>query len=372
MRILIVSVTAGYGHHSTAKAIAEELQSRNIDVIVEDLYKCTSTFLYDLVDHGYLFSTKYIPRQFGSAYSYLEGNEKFSRFLSFVSEDSRIARKFAEYIRSYDPDLIVSTHIFAAQVLDELKRRSLITVPVIGIITDYCIHPFWESCTHCDYTVTASELLTYIANKRGIPTEKILPYGIPVSKKFNTCISKSDARAELGLRDDLYTILVMFGSMGYGKVLPIIAKLAELDIPMQIVCICGNNKTLYRNLHLLNVNVPLTICGFIDNVDLYMDASDCIITKPGGLTVSEAMAKKLPMILINPIPGQEERNSDFLVNNGVALRVNKHFSISEALYYLFSNPDRLPLMQKTIELIAHPDASKKLCDFIVELINYKK
>ena len=155
--------------------------------------------------------------------------------------------------------------------------------------------------------------------------------------------------------------------MGYGNMLSTIQSIDSLGMNLQLVCICGKNEKLRQRLHFLKTQDEIVILGFVDNVELYMDAADCIVTKPGGLTVTEVMCKALPMILMDPIPGHEERNMEFLTNNGAAMSVGKNSSAAEAVYYLLSNPKRLELMRESIRLIAKPRATLALCDKIMEM-----
>ena len=172
-------------------------------------------------------------------------------------------------------------------------------------MTDFTIHPFWEDAD-LDYYVTANELLNHQASKKGIDTSKILPIGIPIHPKFGKKMDKLEARNILGI-EDKPTILIMSGSMGYGNLETIITDMDTMDMDFQIISICGNNKNLKEDRWDDNKEKVYNY-GFTDKVDIIMDAADCIVTKPGGLTTSESLAKGLPMIIINPIPGQEERN----------------------------------------------------------------
>ena len=150
-----------------------------------------------------------------------------------------------------------------------------------------------------------------------------------------------------------------------------IASLSSIGIDFELLVVCGNNKRQFHDISALNETYqgPCTIhpYGFVNNVEIMMSAADCILTKPGGLTVSEALAKNLPMILVNPIPGHEERNVEFLMNNGMASLVTKTFPVDEAVYHLFKNPARLHGVRETMRAVAHPDATERLVDFILEL-----
>lgn len=365
MRVLILSVTTGYGHHSTALALSQALEARGVEVTTADLYQQASRFMYEIMDKGYNFSIKHMRRPFRTAYNSMEENEHVRKVVSILAGNKRIAKRFSSFFKDYRPDVVVATHVLAAQALDILKAYGFLTEPVFGIVTDYCFHPFWEDVKHIEYIITGSELLSHVAGRRGIDRKKLLPLGLPVKPEFRNKRSRTEARLELGLADKR-TILIMGGSMGYGNMMQAVTDIDNMDMDLQIVCICGNNEKLRQRLHYVRTKARLTILGFIDNVDIYMDAADCIITKPGGLTVTEVLCKKLPIILTEPIPGHEEHNAEFLMNCGAAIRVTENFSVSEAVFYLFSKPERLALMERALELVAHPDAAERICDVLFE------
>jgi len=367
MRVLVLSVTAGYGHISTAKAIAEEFTARGAEISVEDLYYQISRLTYDIIDKGYLFSIRHFQRGFKHGYEQMENSETTRKLASLFTSNRVIAGRLAKYLHEYMPDVILATHPFPGQVLNNLKSQGILNIPCIGVITDYCIHPGWEDCGKLEYIVTSSELLSYIAQKKSIALEQLAPLGIPVRSMFRNKTDKLEARRRLDLDAHKHTVLLMGGSMGYGNMIKNVTAIDRMNINLQLICICGRNEKMRRQLSILKTRDPIIVLGFVDNVDLYMDAADCIITKPGGLTVTEALCKKLPMILVNPIPGHEERNVEFLMNSGAALRVTRHFSVSEAVYYLYSSPERLKLMSRCIELIAKPDAAERICDLAESL-----
>lgn len=372
MRVLLLSVTAGFGHHATAKAVSDELKARGATVETIDVYEVINRGVKEAIDKGYLFSSKHTKELYRLVYalaenhgqSYWSGNFKIINVINDLG-----AKKFARRISDFQPDAIVCTHIFAAQLVDELKRRELVDVPTYGICTDYTLHPYWEDVPRIEYVVTASELLNHRCVKRGVSEDRLLPLGIPVHPKFNVPISREDAAAALGIDPKRPTILMMGGSMGYANNQKTIDRLSTAGIDFQLLVVCGNNKKGYNQLlqQMETYDGPCTIhpYGFVDNVDVMMSAADCIITKPGGLTVSEALARHLPMILVDPIPGHEERNVEFLMNNGMAMAVTKTFPVDEAVYNLFKNPNRIENIRRVMEMVAHPDATARLVDFVL-------
>jgi len=365
---MILTVTAGYGHHATANAVADSMRQKGAEVEVVDVLEQINKLLQEFVARGYLLTAKYMREAYRVIYRFLETKDQNTSKYSIQNLVSALmAFKFENFIYEYDPDAIVCTHVTAAQIINELKRRAKLPVPTVGIVTDYTIHPFWQDVPEVEHVVVASELLCHRGVLKGIPADHLQPLGIPVHPKFAAKMTKAEARSRLGLEIDKPVLLVMSGSMGYGNTAKLVDQIHDVNPDLQILAVCGNNKAQYQHLTAMG-NVPgLHPYGFVSNVDEMMDAADCILTKPGGLTVSESLAKGLPMLLMNPIPGHEERNVEFLLNNGMALLVTKTFPVDEALYYVFHNERRLELMRECIKLYSKPNATEDISDFVISL-----
>lgn len=368
MKVLLFSVKAGYGHHSTAQAMMNYFKEKNIECEMCDILEYIDPTLSDSVNKGYLLTTKITPKMYGLLYGKLDENEEKSSKASPINILSNlVSHKLREYINDYKPDVIVGTHSFASMVITYLEEKKAINCLSVGIITDFTVHPFWEN-TSLDYYVLANEQLIHQAGKKGIPRNKILTTGIPVKEQFANKIPKADARRKLGFKDKK-TILMMMGSMGFGNIGKTIQRIDTLEWDFQVICICGNNErmrnVLENKIKKGKFKKDIYVYGFVNNVSDMMDASDLIITKPGGLTTSEALAKHLPPIIMNPIPGQEDRNMEFLVNNGAAVMVTETFPIEEAIYELFSNDWRLDLLGQSVAKLSKPYAARDLCEFII-------
>ena len=367
MKVLIISVKAGFGHHSTAQAMIDCFRNKNIECEMLDTFEYINPVLADSIDNGYLFSTKYIPEIYGKAYSKLDKrDEKYEKFSPIAVLSKLVSHKLKEYVCEYNPDIIIGTHSYACMLMTYMREKKIVSCPLIGIVTDFTVHPFWES-TDLDYYVTADSLLDNQMKKKGISKEKILPLGIPIKPKFSQKMPKEEARDALRI-DNRTTILLMMGSMGFGNIFKELRAIDELDIDFQVLCVCGKNEKMYREIESHIWKKTVIPFGFVNNVDVMMDASDCIITKPGGLTTSELLAKQLPAIIMNPIPGQEDRNMEFLVNNGAAIMVTETFGIDEALFEILKNPWRLELLRSSVAHLGKPDSTRNLCDFVIKLV----
>ncbi len=365
MKGLIFSITAGQGHNQTAKVMAEALEKNGISCKYMDVYEYIHPRLSESVSKIYLMSTKNVPKIYGGGYRMLEkkdpGNGKVMPKLTNIL----LAKKLLKLLKAEEPDFIICTHVFAALLVTYLKELMNPEIRTIGIVTDFTIHPFWEDTCLDDYVI-ASDLLIHQGLQKGIPEEKFLPFGIPIAPKFADKKGKKEACKELGIPVEK-TLLVMSGSMGFGNILEEIKELDALDLDFQIITICGNNKKLKEKIDRMKLKKPLYNYGYVDNVDVFMDAADCIVTKPGGLTTSEALAKGLPMLMNNPVPGQEDRNVEFLLNAGAAVKISKTFPLEEAVYQLFSSQARLDALNSAIGVLQKPNSTMDLVKYILSV-----
>jgi len=366
MKALIFTVTAGQGHNQVAKVLCDSLNEAGIETFSVDAFEYITPVLKETISQGYIMSTKRLPKIYGKGYRFLEKRDEDS-FDSVVVKllSGILAKKLIKFVKSFAPDVIICTHVFASIMVSSVANRLDTGIKTVGIITDFTMHPYWED-SNLDYYITATELLNNQAEKKGILKEEIVPIGIPIAPKFAKKMSKEEARRELSI-ENKKTILVMSGSMGYGKIARMIRELDMSDLDFQIVSVCGYNERLKRRIDGMRFNHRIYNFGFSDKIDLFMDAADCIVTKPGGLTTSEALAKGLPMIMANPIPGQEDRNVEFLLNNGAALKISSTFPIDEALFQLFGNRTRFDNMKEIISVLGKPNATRDFVDFILSL-----
>lgn len=369
MKVLILSITAGEGHNSTANAIKQCFESHGDTAEVFDAYAYVSKALYGLIKHGYLLVTKDLKSLYSMSYSKLE-KRKLAKNTMFRTANTLVTKKLKKLMHEFQPDAVIYTHSFLGVVTDMLKTERGVDVPMIGVVTDYTVHPYWEEARSIDKIVVGSHLLSSQLFRKGFSKEKIAPIGIPVRKQFFESKSKEQARKELGI-ENKFTALLMAGSMGYGNIANVVKELDEIDADFQIISVCGNNKSAKESVDKLGAKKNVLNFGFTKEVSLLMDAADVIITKPGGLTVSESLVKNLPMILCNPIPGQEDRNATFLVNSGVAMAVDKHTPLADVFYQLLNNPVRIETMLKSIEHVSPKRSTEDLYDLTKELVlNY--
>lgn len=363
MKVLFLSVTAGNGHNSCANAIKDYLEEKGEQTYILDIYGYINKMLGKSVSEIYNFSIAKIPKVFGTLYDIEEHNKV--GVCSLMDNINRLAcKKINDFIKENGIDTIVTTHVFGGQLITRLKRKKKIDVLSIGVVTDFTLHPHWEN-TRLDYYVIPDEGLMRQCVKRGLKEETLLPIGIPLNLKYSKHRDKRESKIKLGFNPDKPLVFVMMGSMGHGNISAIISEADSSNCDYQLAIVCGNNKRAKTRLEKRSFNKECKIYGFVDNVDEFMDAADCIITKPGGLTVTESLAKCLPMIYVDPIPGQELKNVDFLVNNGAGIYVTKNYTLTDALDQFFRYPERRDEMKICVERLSKPLAAKTLGDFIL-------
>jgi processive 1,2-diacylglycerol beta-glucosyltransferase len=373
MKVLILSITTGQGHHATGQAVQNAFGQRGADCEMLDAYEYIEPILSHLVSRGYLLSASYAKTISSKLYDIVVNKNKPLKKYSVPKLTNVVwAKDLKTYIEETCPDVIICTHVLSSILVSIMKEKKWVSdVLTVGVVTDFTLHPLWEEASLLDYYVTPSDLLEFQMRKKGLAAEKMLPIGIPIKPKFSHKISREEARAQLSLDLRKRTILLMSGSMGYGKIDESIRRLDSLDFDFQVLAVCGNNQKMLRKVKALETQKRFDVYGYVDNVDVMMDAADCIITKPGGITSSEAMAKGLPMIMVNPIPGHEMRNAEFFLNNGMALYATKSFPLDEAVFTLFQHPERLDILRSAIEIHARRNSAENLCGFLIKKYNEK-
>ena len=309
MKILILSCNTGEGHNSAGRAVKEYLELQGHQVVMEDMMLLKGARTSKAVGGAYVGIVKHCPLLFGLGY----------RLGGWVSSDTRkspvyytcslLEGTLQRYLEQNRFDAIVTPHLYPAETLTAMKKKGWLKIPVVAIGTDYTCIPFWEE-TDCDYYVIPHEDLIDEFAKRGVPREKLLPWGIPVRQNFMKEWDKREARKICHIPQESKSYLVMGGSMGFGKIQIFVLELARrMEADENMVVICGNNKKLETLLkrelvHRKNVRV----LGYTDQVAAYMAACDVIFTKPGGLSSTEAAVMGIPMVHTNPIPGCETKN----------------------------------------------------------------
>lgn len=325
MKILILSCNTGGGHNSAAKALKEIFDVQGDECIIKDALSFGGQQLSDLVCDSYIEMVKHTPELFGHIYKLGQNlpESKLGLNSPVYNINAIYSRALAKYINSENFDRIICTHIFAGQALTHLKKHDKISVPFYFVATDYKACPMAEEL-RAELIFAPHEDSVYTFEAKGIPSKIIRPFGIPVSQKFLAPKDKETARRKLGFLPEDKIILIMTGSMGFGDSFDIVqGLLAKADKNTKIVLITGNNKKLFAKAQQnFGNDERLVLIGFTDQVSDYMDASDVLFSKPGGLSSTEAIAKGIPIVHTSPIPGCETENAEFFLAHHFSLCAN--------------------------------------------------
>ena len=371
MKSIIITVPLGNGHNSVARALEEEMKSKGVETEVLDLYEYIHPKLKDIISALYNVSMKSLSLVSDIAsdvYDMIEKREVDSTH-SFFSINNMMASMLSEYIAKNTPDIIVCTQVYAAEVIDIIKEKDRYNGLTAGIITDYTVQSYWENTKNIDYIFSSSIQLKRQLSKRGIHDERAVHMGIPIRPEFTVKISKETACRKLGIDCNKPVILIMGGGMGFVNAENYIDVMNNIEKDIHMIIVCGNNKKRYDKLNRMIDKSRTKLFGYVDNIDLLMDASDVIISKPGGISTAESLAKKLPMIIIDPLPGLEYRNTEFLMNNGAALYASEPSRLVNMLDLVLDFPERRALLVKSMEMLAMPYAAENIVEFLIEKAN---
>ncbi|MFA5256356.1 MAG: glycosyltransferase [Candidatus Omnitrophota bacterium] len=370
-KILVVYATAGIGHKKAAVAVKkayDEMKLPGVEVTLIDALDYTNKFFKWSYLQIYLLMVNKLPTFWGLSY-YLTDLPFVDLFVSYIRRINNWAnsKKLVNYILDTKPDVIISTHFFASEVIADMKHKSLMLSRLVTVVTDYKLHAWWV-CEGTDSYIVASEDTRRDLEGRKVDPAKIKVMGIPVEPVFSKTLDRPKIFKETGLRDDLFTILVIGGGFGVGPIEGIVNVIRRIPRELQTVVVCGHNEELVRKINSLKDEYKLNmkVLGFIDNVYEYMDISDILISKSGGITVSESLAKEIPLVVISPILGQETGNSSFLVRNNAAVKVKRLDDLKTALEDLISDPIKLDKMKEAIKKIKKPYAAYDVAKFAYE------
>lgn len=350
MKILLLTAATGGGHLRASNAVERYIRDNTgHDVKSVDTLKAVGRFLDKTVCDSYLFMAKKVPALFGRLYKQTNKQNLFSDLVPKLS--GMFSNLLLPAIEAYHPDVIITTHPFATEMVSDLKEDGSVTAPLICILTDYGVHRAWIA-DYVDAYVVASddmvpELMTF-----GVSKEKIYPFGIPVHDVFFDREDRSMILRDLNFDPELPTLLFMAGSFGVSNIIKLYRDLTETNVKMQIIVITGRNRKLYEAFEkelASGARLPTRLIYFTDEVEKYMHASDLLVTKPGGLTVSEALACNLPLAVFDAIPGQEEDNANFLKTHDMGVRLHKGDDFAEQISSLLMEKQKLQAMRENCE-----------------------
>lgn len=362
-RILVLSASVGAGHLRAAQAVelalrqtVPEAEVRNIDVL-----EFTNAGFRQVYGKLYLDLVNKAPHVLGYFYDRMDrpsksGKNRGDRLRMAVERIN--LKPFIKFLNAEPPDLVINTHFLPASIIARLRKRRKLDLPQTIVTTDFETHRMWVN-QPCERYFTATEEGAANLHAWGVPAEDICATGIPIHPVFSEPKPREQCLARQGLIGDRPVVLQLAGGFGVGPVEQIYRALLSIQVPLEIVVVAGRNEKSRQKLAAICETGPhrCKIIGFTDQIDELMAAADLVVSKPGGLTTSETLARGAAMVVVNPIPGQESRNSDFLLENGAAIKVNNLSTLSFKLNQLMADPSRLKQLRANARAIARPRAA---------------
>lgn len=374
-RVLILSASSGAGHVRAGQALEQAFRAKDVCHVEHlDALDQVSKLFQQLYDDAYIKMVRRAPNLMGLLYD--RTDKPWQNPRRRLALDRLNTQPMIRMLKRVQPDLCIATHFLPAEILAWLIAKKKLRARNAIVVTDYDVHAMWLCRTVDRYYVAIPEAEEYLAGI-GVPRERIRVTGIPIDPRFETPIERSEARTKLKLSPDGRILLIAAGGYGLGPVEQLVKDLLALKRPWQIVAIAGKSEKLKTGLEELSKGAGilpgahrrLVVVGFTQEMDQYTAAADLLIGKAGGLTTSEALARALPMVLIEPIPGQEERNADHLLEAGAAIRCNNLPAAAWKIGSLLDNAGKLQAMREAAKASSRADAARTIVEDALGLIH---
>lgn len=374
-KVLIFYGSYGGGHLAAAKSIKKYFEENYPDIKLEmmDCIEYINKFLNKVSTGAYKQMAKNAPWMWELVY-----NQSKDGPLAKITNTSNklMSRKLNSLLQEFEPDLVISTHPFGNQMCAILKRSGKIKCKIATTLTDYKLHNQWLYLSeYIDFFFVSNTNMKKEMILEGIPENKIFCTGIPVSSNFLKPFNKEKIFEEFSLNPNKHTVLFFAGGeygLGRDTTYMTLKALIRLFKDVQVIAIAGRNQRMQKKFSTLiettNSQDRIKLLSFTDKVPELMNIADIVITKPGGLTITESLVSKLPIIIINPIPGQEEENADFLIEHGAAIWIKKDDNIARKLKNLSRNPSLVEEMKQKSEELAKPNSTKDICEILYKNI----
>lgn len=369
MKILLLHASAGAGHQRAAEAIAHALVERHpgVEVVVRDLLQFTSPVFRTTYAKGYLNLVRRAPELWGYLYNRADRHSQTPLRRRLRAVFNRInTRSFQGFFRDQAPDAVVCTHFMPLQIVAAMIGEGRTAVPLHCVVTDFAVHSLWLEPRVNGWFVATSEASRFL-RRQGVDPATIRVTGIPVDPVFLGPDRRVEIRRELGLDPSAPVALVLSGGFGVGPTVDLVRSFAVNPAGVQLLVVAGRNPKLHSRIQAAaaGLSTPVRVFGFVNTIERLMDAADLVVTKPGGLTTSETLARGRPCVLIDPIPGQEQRNSDYLLEQGAAVRLHEAADAPFKLQRLFEDRSRMDRLRANVARIAHPQAAYEIADAAV-------
>ena len=360
--VLVLSAASGAGHVRAAEALTTAFTQEGVQAEHIEVLKYTTPLFRKVYSDLYIDLVNKNPGILGWVYDSLDRPWRYQkRRLAF---DLLNSGPLLKLLKKASPALALCTHFLPAEILVHLKKKKMIDFPVGIVITDIDAHAMWLYKDIDWYFVACEETKLYL-EKLGVRRETIHVTGIPIDPLFAKEIPKKTARQHHGLDPDLFTVLVSAGGFGVGPMELLIRSLDDIRTPVQMVVICGRNTHLREKIQKMQTRHPVKAIGFTKEMDSLMAASDILVGKAGGLTSSEAFARGLILVIVNPVPGQEERNSDHFLEEGIAIRCNNILVLGQKVDTLINDSKRLHWMYSNVRQYGHPHSASDVVSVII-------
>ncbi|WP_288909254.1 MGDG synthase family glycosyltransferase [uncultured Megamonas sp.] len=367
--ILVVTASMGSGHNKAANAVAEAIKRKypvnKINVI--DFMSTETAYFNSLVKDIYLKMLDHTPSVYEFFYKFTSDSTKGSTIQSVFAHAMK--KDMRELIKKYEADMVICTHPFPCAAASYLKQTGEINIPLITVMTDFCVHQFWLY-KNIDIYFTANELLKKEMVNQGLLEERIFVTGIPVGYNFRVDYNRDDLLAKFKLEKDKPVALIMGGGLGLGGVKNALCQLERLKKDIQILVITGANVALWSemNEYAQHSKHKIFVWGYSHNIQEFMSVATFLISKPGALTISEALTRELPMILHDPIPGPEVDNAKFVSDNGAAIWVKHQDTLDAVVREVLSDATILPKLRNNAKVLKKPYASDNIADVIANML----
>jgi processive 1,2-diacylglycerol beta-glucosyltransferase len=372
LRLLILSASVGAGHLRAAQAVELALKAIEPEAEVrnQDTLELTNRTFRRLYGQAYLDLVNRAPHVLGYLYDLLDrprGPKQKSDRLRVLVERLNL-RKVLKLLQSEPWDIIINTHFLSAEIIASLRSDKEVATPHMTVTTDYETHRLWVT-DPCDHYCTATEEGAAYLEHWGVNRRDITVTGIPIHPAFSKHQDRATFLQSQGLVGDRTIVLQLAGGFGVGPIEKIYRGLLEIDVPLEIVAVAGRNEEIKKEIKM--IQVPLRhrskVIGFTEKIHELMAVADLVISKPGGLTTSEVLASGAAMAIINPVPGQETRNSDFLLENGAAIKINNVATLPYKLTRLLGDKERLGQLKRNAGRLARPQAAFDVAKIAVKL-----
>jgi processive 1,2-diacylglycerol beta-glucosyltransferase len=372
-RILVLSASVGAGHLRAAQAVELALRQTVPEASVKnvDVLELTNVAFRRLYGKAYLELVNRAPHVLGYFYDLLDkprSSRRRSDRLRLAVEKLNL-RAFIRFLEAEPCDLIINTHFLPAEIIAALRTKERLKVPQVTATTDFETHRLWvnEPCEH--YFTATEEGAEYLCSW-GVPRGQTTATGIPIHPVFSEPKDRADCLAKHGLKGDRPIVVQLAGGFGVGPIEKLYRSLLEVEIPLEVVVIAGRNEKVRAQLDAVDppARHHTKVMGYTSDIDELMAVADLVLSKPGGLTTSETLARGAAMVIVNPIPGQESRNSDYLLENGAAIKINNRATLAYKVTALLREPERLARLKENARRIGRPRAAFEVVERSLALL----